>query len=96
MHFKIDYVNANGNISNYYPDFIVKRSDKEHYIIETKGQEDLDVPLKMERLKQWCIDINKAQSTVNYDYVFVDEESFNKYKPKSFRELLASFREYKE
>ena len=37
---------------------------------------DLDVPLKMERLKQWCIDINKAQSGIKYDYVFVDEESF--------------------
>jgi type III restriction enzyme len=96
VHFKIDYVNTNGDISNYYPDFIIKRSDKEHYIIETKGQEDLDVPLKMERLKQWCIDLNKAQSTVNYDYVFVDEESFKKYKLKSFGELLASFREYKE
>ena len=96
VHFKIDYVNANGDISNYYPDFIVKKNGKEIYIIETKGLEDLDVPLKMERLKQWCIDINKAQSEIRYDYVFVDEESFNKYKPKSFRELLASFRDYKE
>ena len=24
--FTIDYVNANGDISNYYPDFIVKKS----------------------------------------------------------------------
>jgi len=31
-----------------------------------------------------------------YDYVFVDEENFNKYKPKSFKELIAGFREYKE
>jgi len=26
----------------------------------------------------------------------VDEESFNKYQPKSFKELIAGFREYKE
>ena len=24
VHFKLDYVNADGDISNYYPDFIVK------------------------------------------------------------------------
>ncbi len=61
VNFRIDYVNASGDISNYYPDFIVKKSDKEIFIIETKGQEDLDVPLKMNRLKQWCKDINKSQ-----------------------------------
>jgi len=26
----------------------------------------------------------------------VDEESFNKYQPKSFEELIAEFREYKK
>jgi len=96
VHFKIDYVNAKGEISNYYPDFIVKKSKKEIFIIETKGLEDLDVPLKMERLNQWCIDINKIQPNIKYDYVFVDEESFSQYRPKSFRELIAGFREYKE
>jgi type III restriction enzyme len=95
VHFKIDYVNADGNISNYYPDFIVKCSENEVAIVETKGLEDIDVPLKMERLKQWCADINKAQSDIQYDFVFVDEESFNKYQPKSFKELLAGFKEYK-
>jgi type III restriction enzyme len=96
VHFKIDYVNAKGEISNYYPDFIVKKSGKEVFIVETKGLEDLDVPLKMERLNRWCIDINKIQADIKYDYVFVDEESFNKYQPKSFKELIAGFREYKE
>ncbi len=96
VHFKIDYVNAKGEISNYYPDFVVKKSEQEVFVIETKGLEDLDVPLKMERLKQWCVDINKAQSEIKYDYVFVDEGSFNQYQPKSFNELIAGFREYKE
>ena len=95
VHFKIDYVNAKGEISNYYPDFVVKKSAKEIFIIETKGLEDLDVPLKMERLKQWCIDINKVQSRIKYDYVFVDEESFEKFKPKSFEELIRNFTKYR-
>ncbi|HLG21336.1 MAG TPA: type III restriction endonuclease subunit R, partial [Candidatus Manganitrophaceae bacterium] len=95
INFKLDYVKSDGNISTYTPDFLVKLPNMRIIIVETKGQEDLDVPLKMERLRQWCADINKAQSAVHYDYVFVDEESFNKYHPKTFGSLVTSFKEYK-
>jgi len=96
VHFKIDYKNYDGDISNYYPDFIVKKSEKEIFIIETKGREDLDVPLKMQRLKQWCEDLNKIQGKIKYDFVYVDEKSFDKYKISSFEELNKNFREYRE
>jgi len=96
VHFKVDYVNADGDISNYYPDFMVKLSAKRIVIVETKGREDLDVPLKMVRLRQWCEDINRVQKAVEYDFIYVDEESFEKYKPTSFRQLLEGFKEYKE
>jgi type III restriction enzyme len=96
VRFKLDYVKADGDISNYYPDFMVKLSDKRIVIVETKGREDLDVPLKMARLAQWCEDINRVQTNVEYDFVYVDEESFEKYKPTSFKHLMDGFREYKE
>lgn len=95
VHFKLDYQNADGNISNYYPDFLVKLSPNRIFIVETKGQEDLDVPLKMQRLHQWCEDINRVQADVQYDFVYVDQESFEKFKPVSFRQLVDGFREYK-
>ena len=95
VSFKLDYVNASGDISNYYPDFLVKMVDGRVVIAETKGQEDLEVPPKMARLKQWCEDLNRVQSAIAYDYVFVDDDSFNQYRPKSFSELLNGFREYK-
>jgi len=95
VHFKLDYVNSDGDISNYYPDFLVKLTDGRIVVVETKGQEDLDVPLKVQRIRQWCEDINGMQSDVMYDFVYVDEEGFKKYEPKSFADLLASFREYK-
>jgi len=95
VHFKLDYVNADGDISNYYPDFLVKLSPKKTVVVETKGLEDLDVPLKMERLWQWCEDVNRVQSGVEYDFVYVDEESFEKYNPRSFREVMEGFREYR-
>lgn len=94
VNFKLDYVNADGDISDYYPDFIVKLVDGRIVIVETKGQVDLDVPPKMKRLRQWCEDINKVQSDREYDYLFVDDESFGKYRPKTFQDLLASFRQY--
>ena len=95
VRFKLDYVKADGDISNYYPDFLVKLSAKQIFIVETKGREEIDVPPKMQRLRQWCEDINRAQTDVEYDFAYVDEESFEKYKPASFKQLVAGFREYK-
>ena len=95
VNFKLDYVNAGGDISNYYPDFIVKLPGKRIVIVETKGREDVDVPQKMARLQEWCEDINRVQTDVKYDFVYVDEESFEKYKPTSFRQLLEAFKEYR-
>ena len=94
VHFKLDYVNADGDISNYYPDFMVKLSPKVLCIVETKGLEDLDVPLKMARLKQWCEDINRVQSAVAYSFVFVDQASYEKYRPTNFKALVGGFKEY--
>jgi len=65
------------------------------FIIETKGKEDVDVSLKMQRLQQWCEDVNQVQTDVTYNPVYVDEEGFEKYRPKSFAELLLTFQEYK-
>ena len=96
VHFKLDYVNADGDISNYYPDFVVKESKGSYCVVETKGLADLDVPLKMQRLRQWCEDINRVQKNVEYDFVYVDQEGFEKYKPTSFRQLIEGFREYKD
>lgn len=96
IHFCIDYVKTDGSISNYYPDFIVKTGEKQLWIIETKGLEDLDVPLKMERLRQWRQDINAVQQKQHFDYVFVDEDDFDRYKPDSFAALVKMFRKYKD
>jgi type III restriction enzyme len=96
VHFNLDYINADGNISNYYPDFFVKTASGVVYIVETKGLEDKDVPLKMERLSQWCRDIHKVQGDKKFDFVYVDQRSFESYRPTSFRDLIAGFREYKD
>jgi type III restriction enzyme len=96
VHFKLDYQNADGGISNYYPDFFVKLKDKKVVIVETKGLEDLDVPQKMYRLKQWVEDINKAQSEAVFDFAYVDQEGWDRGRPQKFADILAGFTEYKD
>lgn len=93
--FKLDYVNASGDISNYYPDFMAKLADGRVVIVETKGNPDLDTPRKMERLAQWTADANKAAGEEKYDFVYVEQAEFEKYGPKNFGELLKNFRDYK-
>jgi type III restriction enzyme len=89
VHFKIDYKDASGEIRDYYPDFFVKVSFNEIYIIETKGREDLDDIEKIKRLYQWCEDINSAQK-IKFVALYVKQEDYEKYKPKNFRELVCS------
>ncbi len=95
VNFKLDYVKVDGDIANYYPDFIVRLEDGSVIIAETKGREDTDVAPKMQRLAQWCEDVNKIQRDVSYDFVYVDEEGFRTYNPRTFQQLLDGFTEYK-
>lgn len=78
-----------------YPDFIVKLSNGSVVIVETKGLVDVDVPHKMRRLAQWIADLNDLQSDVNYDFAFVDEAGFQSHRPRTFTQLLQSFRDFK-
>ena len=95
--FKIDYVKADGDLSNYVPDFIVKTADGNIWIVETKGRIELDLPQKMARLAQWCADATQASKDNRgpvYSFVFVDEAGFNAHKPPTFAGLVATFRDY--
>ncbi len=97
--FKLDYVKANGELSTYTPDFIARTTDGQVWIVETKGREELDVPQKMARLRQWCLDATEAsreESGARYGFVYVDQQSFEKHKPTSFAGLASAFREYQE
>ncbi|MDR1871768.1 MAG: DEAD/DEAH box helicase family protein [Deltaproteobacteria bacterium] len=98
LNFKLDYINSEGNISNYYPDFIVKVSEKLCYIVETKGYPDIDVDLKLMRLKNWCLDVNKIKHKTIFDFIYVDEENFHNHIDQfsKFSDLCSLFTKYKE
>jgi type III restriction enzyme len=100
--FKLDYVKADGELSTYTPDFIIKGSDGTVWIVETKGREELDLPRKMARLAQWCDDATAASAGVAaeeggstaYRFVYVDQERFDRHPPSSLTELTTMFRAY--
>jgi type III restriction enzyme len=97
--FRMDYVRANGDLSNYTPDFIVRTTDGSVWIVETKGREELDVPQKMARLRLWCVDATEAsrgEGGPRYGFVYVDQQGFEKHKPDTFAGLVAAFRQYQE
>ncbi|MCL4688718.1 MAG: DEAD/DEAH box helicase family protein [Burkholderiales bacterium] len=97
--FRIDYVKTDGDISNYVPDFLVKTPAGDVFIVETKGRAELDLPGKMSRLKQWCIDATEASSSVGgpaYRFVFVDQDGFKAHRIEDFAGLVAAFGEYQQ
>ncbi len=99
--FKLDYVRADGDLSNYIPDFLVRTADGTVWIVETKGRAELDLPQRMARLRQWCADATVASAAqadgraIRYDFVFVDQTGFEKHPPTTFAGLAAAFTEYK-
>ena len=96
--FKIDYVKADGELSNYIPDFIVRTTDGTIWIAETKGRAEIDLPQKMRRLAQWCADAAKSEGgdSAAYRFIYVDQEGFERYRPHDFAALAASFTEYQK
>ena len=97
--FRLDYVRPDGELSNYVPDFLVKNAGGAIWVVETKGREELDLPAKMARLKQWCADARDASFAAggsDYGFVYVDEESFTKAPPGTFAALIAGFRAFQD
>nr|MDQ6909958.1 DEAD/DEAH box helicase family protein [Actinomycetota bacterium] len=56
MRVSMEYRGANGGLAFYFPDFVVRDVEGDHYLVETKGLVDLNVPAKDQRAAQWCLD----------------------------------------
>jgi type III restriction enzyme len=81
------------------PDFLVKTPDGKVWVIETKGREELDLPQKMARLRQWCgeaTEASQAEGGPAYRFVYVDQRGFESHPPTSFASLVAGFTEYQQ
>lgn len=84
--FCIEYTDTLANIHHYYPDFVVRLMDGEHWLIETKGREDIDVRLKDEFARNWCESAIQL-TEIKWDYFKVLQKDFENIHPDNFKEL---------
>jgi len=93
LNFKIEYQGEDGNIHEFFPDFLIKITEQEIYIAETKGREDLDDVRKIKRLQIWCNDVNAAQNGRQYFPLYVKQETWEKHEKdlKSFDNVIKLF-----
>lgn len=47
------------------------------------------------RLKQWSEDTTAEENGIRYDFLYVDQDGFEKHGPETIAGLAASFTEYK-
>jgi type III restriction enzyme len=76
--FALEYIAKSGALRYYYPDFVVRMTDDTCLIVETKGQEDLDVALKDLRASRWCVDATRLAGR-EWAYEKVRQRVFDAY-----------------
>jgi type III restriction enzyme len=69
----------------YTADFLLRTVDSRHYLVETKGRVDRDVPAKARAAVEWCKSASNKQ--VKWQYVYVVEEVFERYHGDSIADL---------
>ena len=85
--FAIEYTDASNNLRCYEPDFVAVASNGVHYLIETKGREDVDVANKDRAAILWCENATRLTGT-QWQYVKVPQGEFEKLQPAEFADTL--------
>ncbi|MGA8185452.1 MAG: DEAD/DEAH box helicase family protein [Terriglobia bacterium] len=87
---RIDYLSLGGRLSFYTPDFFVRTQGNRHYLVETKGREDRDVPLKARAAIEWC----KTSSTqaCKWEYVYIPQGIFERLRSSTMQQLADACR----
>jgi type III restriction enzyme len=86
--FAIEYVDAVNNLRYYEPDFVAVAGDGTHWLVETKGQENVDVAHKDRAASIWCDNATLLTDTA-WRYLKVPQTEFGKLQPTEFSDLLA-------
>ena len=87
--FFIEYISEENLRRYYYPDFLVKLTNGEYWLIETKGLIDLEVAHKDKRARQWCEDAASLTGN-NWAFIRINQEDFEKYRFTSIEELIST------
>jgi type III restriction enzyme len=86
--FSIEYTDNNANLRYYYPDFVVKTETGEMWLVETKGQESVEVAFKDRAARLWCENASLLTGE-QWNYVKVQQKEYYRLQPVEFYDLLA-------
>ena len=84
--FALEYISKAGALRYYYPDFVMRLDGDTCLIVETKGQEDLDVALKDRRARRWCQDSTRLAGR-EWAYEKVPQKLFDSFDGDSIEGL---------
>jgi type III restriction enzyme len=84
--FAIEYTDNAGNFRHYEPDFVALASDGTHYIVETKGLEDVNVANKDRAAQLWCENTTKLTGKP-WAYLKVLQTEYTRLQPTAFSDL---------
>ena len=85
--FSIEYTDNNANLRYYYPDFVVKTTANHMWLVETKGQESIEVRYKDTAARIWCENAS-ALTGEPWRYIKVPQKEYRMLQPVEFEDLL--------
>jgi len=88
--FTIEYTDSATNLRYYEPDFVAVDRDGVHYVIETKGQENIDVAHKDLAATIWCENATLL-TDITWTYVKVPQVEFGKLQPGELADVSLTF-----
>jgi type III restriction enzyme len=86
--FTVEYTDTAMNLRNYEPDFVAVDKSGTHWLLETKGQENLDVLRKDVAATRWCENASKLTDK-QWRYAKVPQKEFETLQPARLADLAA-------
>jgi type III restriction enzyme len=86
--FTIEYTDTATNLRNYEPDFVAVDKAGTHWLLESKGQENVDVLRKDIAAIRWCENATKL-TPIQWKYVKVPQKEFQALQPTRLSDLAA-------
>jgi len=84
--FAIEYTDSKNNLRYYEPDFVAVTTDKKHYLVETKGREDVDVANKDRAGILWCENATRLTG-ISWKFIKIPQKEFEQLQPDEFADV---------
>jgi type III restriction enzyme len=86
--FSIEYTDSAMNLKSYFPDFVAIDDEGTHWLLEAKGQENIDVIRKDGAAARCCENATTLTGTV-WRYVKIPQKEYEALRPSQLADLEA-------